>query len=99
MISAKLTDHAALRLAQRALRIDDMELAMMIGTEVEGGIFVRERDSAVAARELVLLAQRIRHMAGLRIVHAGETAVTAYRATRRKQKRLLRHAEERNMEN
>jgi hypothetical protein len=98
MITTKLSDHAALRLAQRAIRTHDLELAVLIGTQVEGGFLVLERESAAVARDLARLAERVRRLAGIRVVQDGENTVTAYRATREKRRRLLRHAEDRNME-
>ena len=98
MIAINLTDHAAIRLSQRAMRSRDVELAMLIGVEVEDGLLVLDRDAEVVAGNLVRLAERVRRLAGARLVQVGPTTVTAYRATRRKQKHLLRHAEDRNME-
>jgi hypothetical protein len=92
-----LSGHAAIRLAQRALRINDVELAMLIGVEVEGGYLVRDRDSEAAVRDLTQMAERVRRMAGVRIVSEGPTIVTAYHTTRRKRRYLLRTAEARNM--
>jgi hypothetical protein len=92
-----LSGHATVRLAQRALRTDDVELAMLIGTEVEGGYLVRQRDSDAIARILTQMAERVRRMAGVRIVNEGAEIITAYHTTHRKRQRLLRAAEDRNL--
>ncbi len=44
MNSLHLTAHAAVRMSQRGLANDDLELIKWIGTEVEGGYLVREKD-------------------------------------------------------
>ena len=42
------------------VEVDDIELLVCIGTEVEGGFFVREKDFAIFDRELKRLRQRAR---------------------------------------
>lgn len=90
------SDHAVVRLSQRGFGMSDLDLALAIGTEVEGGILVLRRDCDRIALELRALADRVARLAGLRVVAAGDTVVTAYRAAHRRQKRLLRNAEQRN---
>ena len=46
------TAHAAMRMSQRGLATDDIELIRRIGTEVEGGYLVREKDFQALDREL-----------------------------------------------
>src|SRR5204863_6984387 len=52
MNSLRLTAHAAMRMSQRGLASDDLELIKWIGTEVEGGYLVREKDFQALDREL-----------------------------------------------
>lgn len=52
MNSLDLTAHAVKRMAQRGLADDDLELIRWIGTEVEGGYLVREKDFQALDREL-----------------------------------------------
>jgi hypothetical protein len=70
----------------------------MIGTEVEGGYLVLQRDCNAATQRLMRLVERVRRLAGIRIVSEGRAVVTAYHTTRRKRQRLLRAAEDRNLE-
>lgn len=86
------TKHAILRMSQRGIRPDDLELAELIGTEVEGGCLVRKKDVQAFLRALKKLAGQAQRLEGKRVVAAGETVITAYRATRSKQRRLLRRA-------
>jgi hypothetical protein len=44
MSTLVLTEHAAMRMAQRSISLKDVELIVLIGTEVEGGYCVREKD-------------------------------------------------------
>ncbi len=97
MRSADPTRHAMQRLAQRGLSISDCEWATLLGREVEGGLFVLDRDAETAARRLEHEAQRVRRLGGIRLVIAGDTLVTAYPAGRKKQKRLVRGSERRNL--
>jgi hypothetical protein len=91
--------HAATRLAQRAVSDSDLNWVLQLGREVDDGLLVLEKDAEAAARELERQAQRIRHLAGMRAVRDGDRLITVYRARPAKQKRLLRHAERRNLEN
>ncbi len=85
-----ITGHAAIRMAQRAFRLRDAELIVLIGTEVEDGYLVREKDYQQVERTLKELLSRFRLLVGKRLVVADGTIVTVYHATRRQQRRLLR---------
>ena len=88
-----LTTHAAMRMSQRGLVNDDLELIRWIGTEVEGGYFVREKDFQALDRQLKQLRDHARRLVGKRIVVDGDALVTAYHAVHSKERRLLRGAE------
>ncbi len=94
----KLTNHAVTRMAQRGISSDDLELARRIGTEVEGGLVVREKDVQALERELKHLQVRARRLVGKRLVVDGDVVITAYHATRAKERRLLRGATSRSWE-
>ena len=93
MIDQNLTAHAALRIAQRGIRHDDLDLIQWIGTEVEGGYLVRQRDFQALERDLKRLREKVRRLIGKRVVIAGGTVVTAYHTQSSKERRLLRTAE------
>jgi hypothetical protein len=82
-------------MAQRGIAGDDLELIRWIGTEVEGGYLVRERDFQALDRELKQWRQRARRLVGKRLVVEGGRVVTAYQADHSKERRLLRTAEDR----
>jgi hypothetical protein len=95
MNSLDLTAHAVKRMAQRGLTDDDVELIRWIGTEVEGGYLVREKDFQALDRELRQLRDQARRLVGKRLVLEGDRLVTAYHAGRSKQRLLVRGAEAR----
>ena len=87
------TQHAIVRMTQRGIRLDDLELAGLIGTEVEGGCLVRRKDVQAFQRELKKLADQAQRLDGKRFVWSTNAVVTAYHASRDKARRLLRSAE------
>jgi hypothetical protein len=58
---------------------------------------VRAKDCQVVERALKRLMERVRRLNDKRVVVAGDRVVTAYRAHPTKERRLLRHAEQRAM--
>jgi len=92
-----LTVHAVTRMAQRAIANDDLELIEQIGTEVEDGYVVRERDFQALDRDLKLLRDQARRLVGKRLVVRGGRVLTAYHAGRDKERRLLRNAKDRSL--
>ena len=97
MSAVALTRHAVTRMAQRAIREDDLDLIMIIGTEVRDGYIVRTKDCQAAERELKRLLDRVRRLNGKRLVVEAGHLVTAYRAERATERRLMRHTEEREL--
>jgi hypothetical protein len=77
---------------QRAISRDDLDLIMLIGTEVEGGYLVRNKDCQTAERHLKQLLERVRRLDGKRVVLADGKIVTAYHARPAKERNLLRSA-------
>ena len=71
--------------------MSDLELLMLIGSEVEGGHWVRERDYQTFERELKHVLHRARRLVGKRVVVADGRVVTAYHASRKTADRLLRN--------
>jgi hypothetical protein len=78
----------------RAIGKNDLELVRRIGTEVEGGYLVREKDFQILDRELKQLRDRARRLVGKRVVIDGDRIVFAYYANHRKARWLLRGAED-----
>jgi hypothetical protein len=89
-MSGMLTRHAVVRMGQRAIREDDVDLIVLIGTEVEGGYLVRSKDRQAAERQLKQLLNQVRRLDGKRVVVADGRVVTAYHAEPAKERSLLR---------
>jgi Domain of unknown function (DUF4258) len=88
-----MTAHGALRMSQRGIGTDDIELIIRIGTPVEGGYLVREKDFQAFERELKQDREHARRLVGKRlVVQRDQVVVTTYHADRGKQRRLLRGA-------
>ena len=77
-------------MSQRGLATDDIELIRWIGTEVEGGYLVREKDFQALDRELKQLRDQVRRLVGKRLILESDRVITAYHAARSKQRVLLR---------
>ena len=97
MRGATTSNHAAVRMAQRGFDNDDLAIIQMIGIEVEGGYFVREKDCQELERRSKQMLARVRKLAGTRVVIADNQIITAYHTEKAKERSLLRHAEEREL--
>jgi len=87
-----ITEHAALRMSQRGIMPKDVELIILIGTEIDDGYIVREKDYQEAEHALKRLQQTFRRLVGKRLVVKNGQVVTAYHALRRSERGLLRNA-------
>jgi hypothetical protein len=96
MTAPSLTKHAGIRLAQRSISLKDADLIALIGTEVEDGFLVRNKDCEAIEHQLKLLG-RIRRLRGKRLVVIGGRILAGYHATPRKRRRLLANANERDL--
>ena len=90
MSDLALTSHAIMRMAQRGIDHIDLDLIIAIGSEVDDGLLVKRKD--VAESELFLrgLLKRLKKIEGKRIVVADGCLVTAFHATDREQRRLMK---------
>lgn len=94
MTLVTVTDRAVARLNQRGIRANDIDLALLLGTAVEGGIVVLQRDYQAFEREVKRLLQRARRLVGKRLVIDSGRLVTGYHAAPGKMRRLLRNKRE-----
>jgi hypothetical protein len=97
MTGLVLSDHATVRMAQRSVSLPDAELITLIGTEVTDGYLVRAQDCQQIEMNLKRFLDRVRRLQGKRLVVAEGRIVTAYQASRRNERRLLRNAHERDL--
>jgi hypothetical protein len=94
MKSFQMSVHAVARMAQRGIKNSDLDLIAHIGTEVDDGLLITERDYQKFEREQKQLLERARRICGKRFVICDGKLVTAYQASRRNNRRLLRNAPE-----
>lgn len=97
MSMGTLTAHAVMRMAQRGFRPDDIGLVSLLGTEVEGGYLLCRRDCDALIRDMKQVIAQVERLRGTRIVTDGDVLVTAYRASPRRSRRLLRGVPDRDM--
>jgi hypothetical protein len=93
-----LTEHALIRMAQRGIRIRDAELIELVGSEVDDGFIVLDQDCRKLETDLKRLLDAVRRVRGKRLVVAEGHVITAYYPSKRRQRRLLRDAYEREFE-
>ncbi len=94
MNTLSLTIHAAVRMAQRSMNMKDCELIALIGTEVDDGYLVRDKDYQEVEKQLKKVLQRFRRVVGKRLIVAEGRIVTAYHASKKYERQLLRGAYE-----
>jgi hypothetical protein len=90
MSALRMSDHAIQRFAQRGFQLDDAEIIMELGAEVQDGYLIRSKDVQEVERATKAFLDRIRRLEGARVVIAGETIVTGYRPSKRKCRELLK---------
>lgn len=92
MTRADLTVHAEARTSQRGIRASDLELLRLVGLPVHDGFLATDKGCEEIERQCKYLVERLRHLRGKRMVVCGGRIVTAYHASRRKERQLLRRA-------
>ena len=97
MSAVTITDHGSARMNQRGIREKDLDLLLLIGTEIDDGFVVRQRDYQAFERVLKRLIQRARRLVGKRVVIAEGQLITGYHAMPGKMRRLLNRIEEGNL--
>lgn len=97
MSDMMLTRHAIARMGQRGFQLDDLDLIRLFGTPVEDGYLVLERDCQAAQRVFKHLSDHVRRLSGKRLVEVGGQVVTAYHASRRKERHLTRRCPDRDL--
>ena len=83
---SNLTKHIRARCQQRGIRERDLDLVAQFGTETPDGVIVTRKDVAEVERASKRLLNDLSRLQGVFVVTAGETMVTAYRATRQQRR-------------
>ena len=84
-----LSSHARKRLQQRAMSSADVEVIVAHGTSVRDGYLLRARDANEAISELKGQISMLERLKDRVVIADRQTVITAYPASKRKQKRLL----------
>lgn len=92
MNTLTITDHARVRMSQRGIMPKDAELIVLIGTEVDDGYLVREKDYQEAEHALKRLLKSFRRLVGKRLVVKSGQIVTVYHPPKKYTRCLLRDA-------
>lgn len=86
-------------MAQRSVSDRDLDLILLLGTEVDDGVIVLERDCDNAIRVLKALAQQIERLAGKRLVYDNGRLITAFRVGPKQSGRLVRRGRRQRYDN
>jgi hypothetical protein len=92
MSTLTITTHAAVRMSQRGIMPKDAELIVLIGTEINDGYLVREKDYMEVEHRLKQLLRSFRRLVGKRLVVKDGYIVTAYHPSKTRERDLLRYA-------
>ena len=85
----QLTSHVKKRMQQRGFRSGDVELIERFGTQLRDGFLMRGRDVDAAILDHKGAIHRLEHLRDRFVVVVDGRVLSAYVASRSKQKRLL----------
>lgn len=85
----ELSRHAEELMQQRGMRPSDLELVCEFGTKTAEGYFLCRKDKARAIAQLKCLISRLEHLENRLVVLQGNRVVTVYKASKKKQNRIL----------
>lgn len=71
------------------MREKDVDLVIRYGTEVAGGVLLRQRDVCEIEQHVKRDLSRLHRLIGTFVASDGAVAITTWRATAEQQKRLL----------
>lgn len=97
MINLALTNHAKTRFSQRSISEQDLNLVMIMASEVEDGFIILNQDYKALESEVKRFLQRAKRLVGKRFVIEGDTVITAYHCNKGKTKALLQQSRSRSM--
>lgn len=86
----RLCGHAMIRMSQRGFRTRDVDLFLECGTKVSDGYFLRDRDVTTAILQRQKEIERLERLRGKVLIADGDTVVTAYKPSRKRERRLLK---------
>ncbi len=90
MMELPSTRHAEKRLQQRCISDSDVQMILRFGTETRDGAILLARDYMAVDTEARRFLSRLERLIGTAVILQGGSIITAYKAKREKQKRMLR---------
>lgn len=90
-LSKRMSTHAIQRIRQRGLCEDDIGLICEAGEEFGDGYLMSARAVSKRVGQLKAEIQRLERLRGIVLIEQDDTLVTAYRADRKRCKRILKH--------
>jgi hypothetical protein len=92
MSNLAVTNHARIRSAQRNIPLTDLDIVVMIGSEVENGFYIRDADCEALEQVLRATLKKLTKWRGAQLIVKDGAVVTTYRPTREQEKKMLRSA-------
>jgi hypothetical protein len=90
--SFRMTKHAIERTSQRGIKIKDVPLILLYGTEASHGrVWVTKKNAYQAGKIDEKLQRKLCDLIGKCIVADGNTIITAYHSSPAQQRRMLRN--------
>lgn len=86
----KICTHAQQRSQQRGLSASDLNMVLMHGTQTKDGYFLRKSDVKSLEMALRKKIDQLHRLSGKYVVVDGDTVITTYHPTKKKQKKILR---------
>ena len=93
MLDYKITNHAEVRMSQRAVRNEDIELVLSFGTQIAPDAWlIKQADADREIADLKRKVQRIERLKNkkLKVVAEGDTVITCYPSSRADQRKMFR---------
>jgi hypothetical protein len=86
-----ITNHAEVRANQRGIRLKDIPLILLFGTEAsDGRICITKKDIQDTQNSQLKIGKRLTQLEGKCVVADGETIITTYHANKKQRQRMFR---------
>ena len=92
----RLSQHFEQRAQQRGLRGKDMEVICRVGEEFGDGYYMSGRAVSERIRKLKAEIQQLERLRGVVVIEQEDTYITAYRADKKRSKRIMKYGKSQN---
>jgi len=88
----KLSSHAERRMQQRGFRVDDLEVILKCGTQLDSESYLLlDKDITREIGQLEEKRRRLERLRGCKLILRANTVITCYHAEPKHQKKAMRH--------